>query len=289
MSIDIAKHAFLPAVDPAIRLPHEYRIWDELLIELPKRLAAGRARQSLACMPLLDPQALLTQSERERGLGILSVFGHAAVHESWRQGSATTVPKSIAVPWVTLAASMGRFPVLAYASHGLNNWRRLEHDGPIALGNIAILRNFFGGLDEDWFVAVHVEIEARAAPLVAAVLSAQSAVRAYDSAVLGDALRIVADTLGTMLTVLRRVRENCDPHIFFNRVQPFMQGMRGVIYEGAEQLAGRPMNFPGGSGAQSTLLPLLDSALGIKHAEDALISYLHELRRYMPPEHQKFL
>jgi len=289
MQTDFAKHAFLPATDPATRLPSEYRLWDELAAELPKLLAAGRARHALERMPLLDPTALHTTSERERALGVLSVFGHAAVHESWRQASATSVPSSIAVPWAALAAAMERFPVLAYASHGLNNWRRLDPHGPIALGNLAILRNFFGGLDEEWFVATHVEIEARAAPLVAAVLSAQAAVRANDAATLCEALHVIADTLLTMLKVLVRVRENCDPHIFFNRVQPFMQGMRAVVYEGVERLAGRPMNFPGGSGAQSTLLPLLDAALGIKHAEDALIAYLHELRNYMPPEHQSFL
>jgi indoleamine 2,3-dioxygenase len=68
-----------------------------------------------------------------------------------------------------------------------------------------------------------------------------------------------------------------------------MQGMRDVIYEGVTEFENRPQNFPGGSGAQSTLMPLLDAALGIRHAADALITYLHELRRYMPPDHQAFL
>lgn len=289
MSPDIPMRAFLPRTDPLPRLPEQYRIWDELASELPKLLAAGRARHVLERMPLLDPQALTTQPQRERALGLLSVFGHAAVHESWRQGSASTVPQSIAVPWVTVAKSMGRFPVLTYASHGLNNWRRLEPGGPIALGNLAVLRNFFGGLDEDWFVMVHVEIEARAAPLVEAVVAAAEAVNANSPEDLQRALRVVADTLQTMLAVLLRVRENCDPHIFFNRVQPFMQGMKDVIYEGVTEFENRPRTFLGGSGAQSTLMPLLDAALGIKHAADALIIYLQELRRYMPLEHQAFL
>jgi len=179
--------------------------------------------------------------------------------------------------------------VLTYASHGLNNWRRFESDGPIALGNLAILRTFFGGLDEEWFVAVHVEIEARATPLVEAVIAARNAVGANGPEDLRRSLRVVADALQTMFATLLRVRENCDPHIFFNRVQPFMQGIKDVIYEGVTEFENRPQNFPGGSGAQSALMPLLDAALGIQHAADALIAYLHELRRYMPPEHQAFL
>lgn len=279
MPLNIFKRAFLPENDPLLRLPEAYQLWDEMASELPNLLAAGRARTTLAKMPLLDPTALNTAPERERALGILSAFGHAAVHESWRQKSASSVPRSIALPWVAVANSMARFPVLTYASHGLNNWRRFDQDGPIALGNLAVLRNFFGGLDENWFVAAHVEIEARAAPLLEAVVTAQNAVAADNPENLQRALSAVAEALHVMFSALIRVRENCDPHIFFNRVQPFMQGMKDVVYEGVTEFQNKPQNFPGGSGAQSTIMPLLDAALGIRHAEDALITYLHELRR----------
>lgn len=283
------QRAFLPETDPLLQLPSAYSAWDETAAELPKLLAAGRAREVLTGLPQLDPRGLESAGERERALGILSLFGHAAVHESWRQASATTVPSSIAVPWVTLAHAMRRFPVLTYASHGQNNWKRIDPDGPIQLGNIAVLRNFFGGLDENWFVATHVEIEAQATPLVKAVVAGQEAAAARDPNAVFRALHCIADTLDTMHATLVRVRDNCDPHIFFTRVQPFMQGMKNVVYEGAAEFAGAPQNFAGGSGAQSTLMPLLDAALGVRHAGDALITYLHELRRYMPQAHQEFL
>ncbi|MRW90060.1 hypothetical protein GJ699_08705 [Duganella sp. FT80W] len=285
----IPQRAFLPETDPLLQLPSAFSAWDETAAELPRLLAAGRAREMLARLPRLDPQALETAGERERALGILSLFGHAAVHESWRQASATTVPASIAVPWVSLALAMRRFPVLTYASHGQNNWKRIDPNGPIQLGNLAVLRNFFGGLDENWFVATHVEIEAQAAPLVRSVVTGQQAVATKDQSSLLRALRSIADTLDAMHATLVRVRENCDPYIFFTRVQPFMQGMKNVVYEGATEYAGVPQNFAGGSGAQSTLMPLLDAALGVRHAGDALITYLHELRRYMPHAHQEFL
>lgn len=289
MSLAFLKRAFLPETDPLHNLPEQYKTWDELGAELPKLLAAGRARQVLKDIPLLDTQELITQPELERALGLLSVFGHAAVHESWRQGSATSVPMNIARPWTTVAKKMGRYPVLTYASHGLNNWHRLDQDGPIKLGNLGVLRNFFGGLDENWFVTVHVEIEACAAPLIDAVVVAQNAVDAGDSEALLNSLSIISDGLELMCETLLRVPENCDPYVFFNRVQPFMQGMKKVVYEGVKEFENKPQNFPGGSGAQSTLMPLLDAVLGIKHAEDALSSYLYELRGYMPQEHQVFL
>jgi indoleamine 2,3-dioxygenase len=283
------KRGFLPETDPVPRLPEAFRAWDAMIAELPSLLAAGRARSVLERLPQADIRELETPGERERALGTLSVFGHAAVHESWRQASATSVPAAIARPWVTLAHSMGRLPVLTYASHGQNNWRRLRPDQPIVLGNIAVLRNFFGGLDENWFVATHVEIEGQAAPLVNAVVAGQRAVETDEPGDLLAALRTIADTLEQIHATLVRVRKNCDPYIFFTRVQPFMQGMKNVVYEGAAEFGGVPQNFAGGSGAQSTLMPLLDAALGIRHAGDALITYLHELRRYMPAEHQAFL
>jgi indoleamine 2,3-dioxygenase len=280
---------FLPEADPATELPPGYGIWDELGEELPHLLACGKARTTLAKLAPIGTDELAEPAHQERAFGLLSVLGHAAVHESWRTASASSVPKGIAIPWVSLARKMQRLPVLAYASHGLNNWRRLDPRGAVALGNIAVLRTFFGGLDEHWFVATHVDIEASAAPLIRAAMDAQEAVACGDAALLQTSLSTMALTLYKMGETLERVRENCDPHIFFNRVQPFMQGMRGVIYDGVPELNGMPQNHPGGSGAQSSVLPIVDAVLGVRHAPDALLSYLTELRRYMPAEHRELL
>ncbi len=40
----------------------------------------------------------------------------------------------------------------------------------VDLGNICCLNNFLGGIDEEWFRLVHVAVEAKAAPAVAAML-----------------------------------------------------------------------------------------------------------------------
>ncbi|MGW0733056.1 hypothetical protein [Streptomyces sp. NPDC002851] len=68
---------------------------------------------------------------------------------------------------------MGRPPVLSYASHVLVNWRRLDPARPVELGNVARLQSFLGGLDEDWFVVVHIAIEALAGPGLFAAARAQ--------------------------------------------------------------------------------------------------------------------
>ena len=92
---------------------------------------------------------------------LLSYLGHAYV---WGGGAPVDrLPAALAVPWHTIANRLGRPPVLSYASYALHNWRRIDPNGPIALGNIALQQNFLGGQDEEWFILVHVDIEAHAA------------------------------------------------------------------------------------------------------------------------------
>lgn len=55
------------------------------------------------------------------------------------------LPARLAQPWVAVAAALDMPPVLVYATYNLYNWRKIDPAGPIALGNICCLHNFFGG------------------------------------------------------------------------------------------------------------------------------------------------
>src|SRR5437899_2480512 len=96
--------------------------------------------------------------------------------------------------------------------------------------------------------------------------------------------------------MLGRMPEGCDPYVYFRRVRPYIHGWAnhpslpaGMIYEGVEDYAGIAQNFRGETGAQSSIIPALDAALGIVHAEDMLRRYLKEMRDYMPPRHRAFI
>jgi indoleamine 2,3-dioxygenase len=56
-----------------------------------------------------------------------------------------------------------------------------------------------------------------------------------------------------------------------------------------EDYGGVAQSFRGETGAQSSIIPALDAALGIAHAEDMLHRYLKEMRHYMPPKHRGFI
>src|SRR5207253_1990560 len=121
------------------------------------------------------------------------------------KGTVSSIPACLALPWHQLARMLERPPVLSYASYALDNWRRLDVQSAIELGNIVLLQNFLGGQDEEWLVVIHVAIEAK---------------------------------------------------------------------------AGRSLG---------SIIPALDAALGIAHAQDMLGSYLKEMRDYMPPRHRAFI
>jgi len=288
------ERGFLPAHDPPTRLPDAFAPWEGVARGLPKLLAAGVAGQAIEALPLLDVAALEGEAELERAMLLLSYFGHAYVFET--QPARGRIPAPVAVPWHQVAGRLGRPPVLAYASHTLYNWRRLAPDGPIALGNLARLENFLGGVDEDWFVLVHVAIEALAGPGLAAMVAAQDAAAAGDVDGVVRGLEGVAATLGRLVDTLGRMPERCDPYIYYHRVRQFIHGWKGnpdlptgVVYEGVRAYGGHPQQFHGETGAQSSVIPAFDAALGLDHPDDELGGFMLVLRAYMPPRHRAFI
>ncbi len=289
-----ALRGFLPTPDPLTELPAEFSAWDRVASDLPKLLVSDRARRVLSALPRAPVNQLRGASALRRAMMLLSFFGHAYV---WGGASpARTIPRAIAVPWWEVSRRLGRPPVLSYASYALDNWRRLDPHGPVGLGNLVLLQNFLGGADEEWFVAVHVEVEAAAGPAIRCLAPLlDAAARGQVSSTLRH-LTTIAVRIEEMSRVLRRMPEFCDPYIYFHRVRPYIHGWRdhpglpgGVMYEGVAAYQGAPQRFRGETGAQSSVVPALDLALGIEHAPGPLRHYLDQMREYMPPEHRRFL
>ena len=265
--------------------------------KLPKLLSARNVR------PYIDGQSALLSSipaswqeeDYRAAMRILSFAGHAYVWES-PDHPASSLPIQLAQPWYEVAKRLGRPPVLSYASYALDNWRRLDPSKPIALDNIVLLQNFLGGLDEEWFVVVHVQIERQAGAGLAGLLQAMQGAAHDREAEVVSGLRALASAQTHMRDTLLRMKERCDPYVYYTRVRPYIHGWKnsptlteGLLYGGVSAYAGRPQAFRGETGAQSSIVPCLDAGLGIAHAPDPLTVYLREMREYMPPRHRAFL
>jgi indoleamine 2,3-dioxygenase len=290
------ERGFLPPTDPLHQLADE-PILNQIAAELPKFLAARQFRRFIqdrmdVMGPVADDWGL---DEFRCAMRTLSFAGHAYVWED-PEHPAATLPASLARPWYEVARQLSRPPVLSYASYALQNWRRLDLHRPIELGNIVLLQNFFGGLDEEWFVLVHIEIEAEAGPGLMGLVQAHNAAAEdkQDDVLLG--LQTLASAQEAMRETLLRMPERCDPYVYYSRVRPYIHGWKntpalpdGLLYEGVAAYHEKPQQFRGETGAQSSIVPVLDAGLGVRHADDPLTHYLNEMRDYMPPRHRAFV
>jgi len=285
-------HGFLPEQDPLMHLPPAFAEWERLAEQLPKILTTPLLQESLQTLPNFPIHQLKTPSEFERAMMLLSYLGQAYVWSS--KPTVQQIPAVLAKPWYAVASQVGRPPILSYASYALYNWRRIEKNKPIELGNIALLQNFLGGLDEEWFILVHVDIEAKAIPGLNAIIPLQQAIKHQQLEAVTQHLETIFQTLQAMCHTLRRMPENCDPYIYYNRVRPYIHGWKdnpalpnGLIYE--DVFDNQPQFFKGETGAQSTIIPVFDSTFGIDHADNPLKAHLEEMKIYMPPDHRTFL
>ncbi|MBS0152889.1 MAG: hypothetical protein JSR31_18345 [Nitrospira sp.] len=289
------ERGFLPS-DPCESLP-DCPALNQLSHELPKLSSAHQVRRFINEQPALlsSIPSSWCEDDYRTAMRILSFAGHAYVWETPGQ-PALKLPSQLARPWYELGQKIGRPPVLSYASYALDNWRRLDRTKPIQLDNIVLLQNFLGGLDEEWFVVVHIQIERQAGPGLEGLLQAITAAsNGKDDEVLVG-LQALASAQTAMRDTLLRMKERCDPYIYYTRVRPYIHAWKnnpslpnGLIYDGVEAYAERPQQFRGETGAQSSIVPCLDAGLGIHHAPDPLTVYLQEMREYMPPRHRALI
>jgi indoleamine 2,3-dioxygenase len=289
------QRGFLPEHDPLEALPRpEFAAWEKAAQTLPKLLASDSLRAILEALPEFNTTLLANKRELERAMIILSYLGHSYVF--FGGNTAQTLPARLAKPWYEVATKLGRPPVLSYGSYALHNWRRFDDKRTPELGNIALLQNFFGGIDEEWFILIHIDIEFKATRALNALLPAQVAAKADDVNTLTSHLSTIADVLRQMNATMNRMPEWCDPYIYYARVRPYIHGWKnnpalpnGLVYEGVSEYGGKGQFFRGETGAQSSIVPALDGAFGVTHKHDVMRDYLMEMRTYMPPKHRAFI
>ena len=268
----------------------------EIASNLPKLLLTGRVPRTLGLLKKDDLSVEeLLEKELDRDIKLAMVQLSFIAH-SFIWGASTPkdiLPEVIAKPWVQVAKFLGRPPVLSYASYCLDNWFLITEE-PVSLENVGLITNFLGGLDEDWFVTVHVCIEHAAAEAV----EAAEVLAKFNSDSSGidikDALKKVQKSLIEVNKIFSRMTERCDPYVYYHRVRPFIFGSKdnpdlknGLVFE--NQFEDKAQFFRGETGAQSSIVPSLDGALGIQHSNDTLRHYLNEMRDYMPPKHRKYI
>ncbi|TVY17101.1 Indoleamine 2,3-dioxygenase [Lachnellula arida] len=308
-------YGFLPPELPLERLPDPYyNKWEAVVANLQGLILSKRLRGVIERLPVLSTAGLEHDSEWRRAYSLLCFMAHGYI---WGGDSPSErLPPAISVPLLHISDYLEVLPVATYAAVCLWNFKPLFVDEHVDnLENLATLTTFTGSIDESWFYLVSVAIEARGAPILPLMLTAIEAARINDSAIVTACLRRFAERLDDLGTLLQRIHEGCDPHVFYHRIRPFLAGSKnmaeaglpnGMLYEdgtGTEKFR----QYSGGSNAQSSIIQFFDIALGIEHrptgekkdvsseselegtAPPSKHNFLLEMRKYMPGPHRRFL
>jgi indoleamine 2,3-dioxygenase len=288
----IKGNGFLPSADPIKRLylPDASQI-ENLAFNLPKSVANHTVRHDL-CNDLSQIKdindfldAISTPEQAERAMMLFSYFASSFIHAPG-EPKVYVLPKEIAVPLTKLGQMVSRPPILSYASYCLYNWERIDPSKPIELENIKLLQNFTlsdGRRDENWFILIHVDIEAKAAFAVDAI---QQMLTCKEEEVIGEILTDLYNAMTGMYETLCRMEEECSTDVYFSKVRPYIFSYENIIFEG---VGAEPLTYRGETGAQSSCIPAIQTALGIKHKDSMLTVHLKDMRNYMPVTHRNWL
>lgn len=279
MDAAFTRYGFLPHPDPVQRFPSgsDLARLDDLGRDLPSLLEDRNARTFLANFRVPEPPAVADLAALRLYYVRLGFVASGFINQVG-VAPATVLPKNLAVPFCLAAKLLDRPPILSYDGYALYNWKRFDPTGPIALGNIDTLQNFIHLYDEHWFILVHVEIEAIAAEILAAIDDSSKDVNA--------ALSRIAEAMRRQVAVLKRIPEKMDPHVYYRSFRPYIRFFENVVYEGVGE---SPASYRGETGAQSSVMPALVAFMKIPHQPTMLTDHLADMRRFMPREHRELL
>jgi indoleamine 2,3-dioxygenase len=291
-----SNNGFLPATEPIASfgssVPSYLQTLEEVERNLPELLENGQLRDHLSDLKTPSEGLFDTLTERELYYlySITGFLANAVIHGS-DAPDADTIPAGIAIPLYEATSRLGCTSVLSYDAYVLHNWTRTDSQGgmiPRDPRDIQPITTFTGLDDERWFIAIHVAIESAAGPAIAAIGDVQQGILEDDPTRISRALRVMDDSICDVTEIMKRMPENNDPEVYGQGFRPYLGSLTEVTFEGVSELDG-PQSFRGASGAQSSLFPALDAALGIDHGDNPLVNHLRTLRKDMPPAHREFI
>lgn len=290
----ITINGFLPKEEPLRRLPEKYVEWENIVQDLVELNEKKETRNVLDTLPLLDVSDLEDERELRRAYLILSLFAHSYIWVSGEKNPATILPANLAVPWDIVSNKLGIRPMLTHAALDLYNWKLKDPNGDIELDNLEILHTMTGTKDEEWFYLVMTAIEKAGAEAMETFISMNKKIAINDDYCKEDTIRDfrkIERIVYNITQILNRMYENCTSKVFYNQLRPFLSGWtdKDLFPKGLEYENVGTFRYNGGSAAQSSLIQVFDTALGVEHKDPHGKEFLLKMRDYMPKKHNEFL
>jgi len=196
-------------------------------------------------------------------------------------------------------------------SYALFNYRLEDPSQGLTYPNLRLIRAFEHGLDpsssEAGFVLVHVDMVRNSGPLVAGTMACLDACSAARLCTTRDTQaqllhrRALNAGLSTVLASLKRINAVMETMwakskpAGYTQFRTFIFGITsqsmfpdGVVYQGVGG-EGQPKSFRGESGANDSMIPLMDNLLQVRMPDTPLTDILRDFRQYRPSNHREFL
>jgi indoleamine 2,3-dioxygenase len=323
------KHGFLPLNHPLKSLPDYSDLCiqlNRLAKNLPLLIKTKKIRNEVDRLNKQYHDELLhlkTKQEMNIAILILTMLCQAYIWENFKDPK-NTIPSVISKNLNKICQSLQRFHILTYSDYVLNNWQLKDLKNGFQVDNIEPLFTFTGTTDEAWFIKIHIAIEAAAASALRAAYEAcQLSFRMNSEpivlneeleakrithlekiqlsinsgpVVLHEELEVdlithlekIKLSINNATTLLLRMKEHCHYDTFYNTIRLFLSGWDdklAITFEGSHS----QYKYKGPSGAQSSIFPALDEALGVKHEINGMHQELLTFKHYMPHEHLHFI
>ncbi|TAQ86004.1 hypothetical protein B7494_g5669 [Chlorociboria aeruginascens] len=309
---------FLPRQEPIVSLPSDFAVLESILTRMPIKTLSGEAgllatytlgETVLRELPDLtdainkykDDLPLMNALYRDYSF-LASAYLLEPCHERFMKGEGyglgrQTLPSIIALPISRCAELAGFKPFMEYAgSYALFNYRLADPALGLEYSNLRLIRAFEHGLDptssEAGFVLVHVDMVRNSGPLVDGVVSALAACEKDDREAFDEGMKKIVESMVKVNKVMDGMWQKSKPGDYTS-FRTFIFGItsqsmfpHGVIYEGVSET---PLSFRGESGANDSMIPLLDNTLQISMPSTPLTSILQDFRSYRPGNHRDFL
>ncbi|KJZ76326.1 hypothetical protein HIM_04408 [Hirsutella minnesotensis 3608] len=319
---------FLPRMDPIVVLPKEFDALESILQRMPVKTASGEpgllARGELgaevdgefpdltAAMDLYEDNLPLMNALYRDYSFLASAYLLEPCHERFVRGEGyglgrQFLPRNISGPIARCAEICGFQPFMEYAgSYALFNYRLEDPAAGLEYSNLRLIRAFEHGLDpassEAGFVLVHIDMVKNSGPLVAGTMASLDVASrvAPGSPGTAEQRRQLNAGLDKILGAMRRI--NGVMETMWGKSRPteytsfrtFIFGITsqsmfpdGVVYEGLN--GGKPLSFRGESGANDSMVPLMDNLLQVPMPDTPLTDILRDFRKYRPSNHKSFL
>uniref|UniRef100_G1L7Q1 Indoleamine 2,3-dioxygenase 2 n=2 Tax=Ailuropoda melanoleuca TaxID=9646 RepID=G1L7Q1_AILME len=278
--------------NPLTELPDHFRPWMEIASELPHLIESHQLQARVNKMPLLNCRFLRGYREQRLAHLVLSVMTMGYVWQRGENQPQEVLPRNLAIPLVEVSRSLGLPPILVHSDLVLTNWTPRNPERPLEIGNLDIIVSFPGGESLRGFILVTVLVEKAAVPGIKALVQAVNAILQCSQNSLLQALQRLKLSIQDITRTLGQMHDYVDPDIFYAVIRIFLSGWKdnpampvGLIYEGVST---EPLEYSGGSAAQSTVLHAFDEFLGVCHSKESA-DFLHRMREYMPPSHKAFI